>query len=48
MGLLASIERYLFPAFVIGWGVKLGMNFNDTLTHLFNLIWILLGMLLAG
>jgi hypothetical protein len=48
MGLTASIERYLFPAFVIGWGVKSGMDFNDMLTHLFYLMRILLGMLLAG
>lgn len=48
MGFSKSCELYFFPAFVIGWGVKLGMDFHDVLSHLFTWVRILLEILLAG
>jgi hypothetical protein len=38
MGLFESI----YPAFVFGWGLKLGFDFNELLTNIFKLLWVVL------
>lgn len=42
MGFSKSFQLFMSPAFVIGWGVKLGMDFHDMLSHFFTLVRILL------
>lgn len=42
MGLFESISRYICPAFVFGWGLKLGFDFNELLTNITKLLWVVL------